>query len=85
MSLKVYSRTVCPQCTPVKSYLKSHNIEFELINIDNDAAAFNYLKENAIQSAPHLEVINDKGEIIATSTGRQAALDIMTWNKEGLI
>ena len=34
MLLTVYSKTVCPYCTQAKNFLKSKDIPFEEINID---------------------------------------------------
>ncbi len=37
--LKVYTINECPWCVKVKKYLKSKNVEFEELNIEEDEAA----------------------------------------------
>lgn len=80
--IKVYTKTVCPQCTPVKAYLKAHNIEHEIINIDNDndKDAYNYLKENNYTTTPVM-ILYENQKPVAVSTGRNASLDVMKWTK----
>ena len=52
MKLDVYTKTICPQCTPVKVYMKRNEIEHEMHNIDEDEDAYNKVKELGFQSAP---------------------------------
>jgi glutaredoxin-like protein NrdH len=85
MELTVYSKTVCAQCAPVKAFLHHHNVAYKLINIDNDDSAYDFLKKRGYQSTPVLIVRDSHGNEVKNSYGRQAALDVFTWNKEGLI
>lgn len=84
MKLDIYTKTVCPQCTPVKVYLKRNQIEHEMHNIDNNEQAYEKVKELGFQSAPVL-IISDETGIVKTSAGRDAALAIMEWHKGGLV
>lgn len=84
MKLDVYTKTICPQCTPVKVYMKRNEIEHEMHNIDEDETAYNMVKDLGFQSAPVL-VLSDENGIVKTSAGREAALAIMEWHKGGLV
>ena len=83
MSLKVYTKTVCSQCAPIKSILKSKNIEHELVNVDENPEALEYLFANNYRSMPVL--ILNEGENQEVATGLDGTLAIMKWSKEGLI
>ena len=85
MQLTVYSKTVCSQCAPVKAFLKYHKIPYNLLNIDNDNEAYEFLKQRGFQSTPVLIVKDDQGNEIKNSFGRQAARDIFEWHKQGLL
>ena len=37
--IKVYTTNTCPWCVKVKYYLKSENIEFEELNVQDDMTA----------------------------------------------
>jgi glutaredoxin 3 len=50
----IYSRTVCPYCTNVKSLLESKSIKFIEINIDMNAAGRDYLVEKGLRSVPQI-------------------------------
>ena len=66
MKLDVYTKTICPQCTPVKVYMKRNEIEHEMHNIDEDEDAYNMVKDLGFQSAPVL-VLSDENGIVKTS------------------
>ena len=84
MKLDVYTKTICPQCYPVKAYLKRNGIEHEMHNIEEDETAYNKVKELGFQSAPVL-ILSDENGIVKSSSGRNAALAIMEWHKGGLV
>ena len=37
--IKVYTTNTCPWCVKVKNYLKSENIEFQELNVQDDMEA----------------------------------------------
>jgi glutaredoxin 3 len=57
--IKVYTTTTCPWCTKVKDYLKSENLEFQELNVQDDMEARDeMLKKSNQMSVPVLD-IND--------------------------
>ena len=43
--LTVYSKTDCMQCNFTKKWLTEHGIEYEEINVEEDEAGLNYIKD----------------------------------------
>ena len=43
--LTVYSKTDCMQCNFTKKWLNEHGIEYEEINVEEDEAGLNYIKD----------------------------------------
>lgn len=60
--IKVYSTPTCPYCQLLKEYLKSHNIEFEDVDVSQDQAALQELQEKT--GALAVPVMDVDGEII---------------------
>ena len=60
--IKVYSTPSCPYCQLLKEYLRSHNIEFEDIDVSSDQAALQELQEKT--GALAVPVTDIDGEII---------------------
>ena len=85
MKLEVYTKTVCPQCTPIKIYMNRNDIKYDMHNIDTDEKAYKKVIDMGMQSAPVLVLSDENGNVVKTSSGQAAALDIMNWHKEGLI
>lgn len=83
--VKVYTRTICPQCTPVKAFLKGHKIPFDMVNIDEEPEAMAYVKSRGVQSAPLLLLFDENGNEKEMAAGREAAMAVYKWNKGGLI
>lgn len=52
--LIVYSKTVCPYCVNAKNLLKSRGIEFQEINIEEDDAAKEFLKNEGHRTVPQI-------------------------------
>ncbi len=52
--LTVYSKTVCPFCVNAKNYLKAKNIDFEEINIENDAEARQFILDKGHRAVPQI-------------------------------
>ena len=75
MKLKLYTRTVCPQCLWVKSEIKEKGLSVEEINMDQDSAAKDFIIEQGYSAAPILEV---DGELIAGVPTIIAKLDELT-------
>ncbi len=54
MSLTVYSKTVCPYCVNAKNYLKSKNIPFQEINIEQDSPAREFIQSQGHRTVPQI-------------------------------
>ncbi|MBO2536684.1 glutaredoxin family protein [Rummeliibacillus suwonensis] len=61
--MKLYTKTICPKCMFVKSFLKEAGFEgkYELINVDTDEQAKQEIVEAGFLSVPILEL---NGELI---------------------
>lgn len=60
--VKVYSTKTCPWCYAAKNFLKAHKIEFEDIDVTNDAKAAQEMIEKSGQMG--VPVIEIDGKII---------------------
>lgn len=56
--IKLYTKTVCPKCMLVKSMLNGAEIEFEVINIDENENGKNKVTEAGFMSVPIMEIDN---------------------------
>ena len=52
--LTIYSKTVCPYCVQAKNYLKSKNINFREINIEQDAEAREFIIQQGLRTVPQI-------------------------------
>ena len=52
--LVIYSKTVCPYCVQAKNYLKSKNINFREINIEDDAEAREFITQQGLRTVPQI-------------------------------
>ena len=52
--LTVYSKTVCPYCVNAKNFLKSKNIPFKEVNIEQDPDARNFILSEGHRSVPQI-------------------------------
>lgn len=52
--LTIYSKTVCPYCVNAKNFLKSKDIPFKEINIEQDAQAREFIKEQGHRTVPQI-------------------------------
>lgn len=60
--VKVYSTPVCPYCVTLKGYLKSHNIQFEDIDVSKDQqAAQDMIAKSGQMGVP---VVDIDGQIV---------------------
>lgn len=54
MMLTIYSKTVCPYCVNAKNFLKSKNIEFNEINIEEDKEAREFIQSQGHRTVPQI-------------------------------
>ena len=54
MMLTIYSKTVCPYCVQAKNYLKSKNIAFNEINIEEDQEARDFVMSRGHRTVPQI-------------------------------
>ena len=52
--LTVYSKTVCPYCVNAKNFLKSKNIAFEEINIEQTPQAHDFIMKAGHRTVPQI-------------------------------
>jgi glutaredoxin 3 len=52
--ITVYSKTVCPYCVQAKNYLKSKDIEFREINIEQDDEAREFIQAQGHRTVPQI-------------------------------
>ncbi|EHI97102.1 glutaredoxin-like protein, YruB-family [Clostridium sp. DL-VIII] len=58
--IKVYTTNSCPWCIKVKNYLKSENLEFEELNVqDNMEAREEMIKKSNQMGVPVLDINDD--------------------------
>lgn len=54
MMLTIYSKTVCPYCVNAKNYLKSKNISFREVNIEENDQARAFMQAQGHRSVPQI-------------------------------
>jgi len=52
--LTVYSKTVCPYCVNAKNFLRARGIDFQEVNIEEDDAAREFLREAGHRTVPQI-------------------------------
>ena len=58
--IKVYTTNTCPWCVKVKNYLKSENLEFEELNVQDDMKAREeMIKKSNQMGVPVLDINNN--------------------------
>ncbi len=63
MKIKLYSGEFCPYCTIAKKFLEENNIEFELVDVQNDSEQARYMVEKTQQQGiPVIEIIDEDGK-----------------------
>jgi glutaredoxin-like protein NrdH len=69
ISMKLYTKTICPKCLWVKSELQRAGLEAEIVNIDHDEQAKQTIIDAGFLSVPVLEMnetfIGDVQEIVS--------------------
>ncbi len=73
LNIVVYSKSACPQCDTAKMLLKTRDIAFEEIRIDDEAARLAFFEKcgPSVRQMPQV-FINDQR--VGGVTGLQAAL-----------
>jgi len=56
--LTIYSKNNCPFCVMAKNYLSLHNIAFREINIEEDAAAREFVQQQGLRTVPQIFMDN---------------------------
>lgn len=71
MKIEVFSKAKCPLCNTLKEYLKSENIQFEELRVDEDDKAMERVRNMSVQSLP-VTVVNedDKNPILGLDMSR---------------
>lgn len=54
MMLTIYSKTVCPYCVNAKNYLKSKNIAFREVNIEENDDGRVFMQAQGHRSVPQI-------------------------------
>lgn len=54
MMLTVYSKTACAQCVQAKNYLKSKDIAFNEVNIEQDQQAHDFIMAQGHRTVPQI-------------------------------
>ncbi|KAB2655160.1 glutaredoxin family protein [Brucella tritici] len=54
--LTVYTKKVCPSCTQLKHYLDREGIDYETIDLEDDATAFDHVMSLGHRAAPVIEL-----------------------------
>ena len=52
--MTMYSKTVCPYCDQAKALLNSKNIEYKVVNIEEDSEGRNFLVSQGLRSVPQI-------------------------------
>lgn len=74
MNVTVYTLPACAQCDTTKRYLNNQLIEFEEVNIAEDTAAYEAVREMGFTSAPVVSVTAEDGTTQSWSGFRLEAL-----------
>ena len=62
MNITVYTLPACVQCDTTKRYLTNQAIQFEEVNIAEDSAAYEMIREKGFTAAPVVMVKHDDAE-----------------------
>lgn len=52
--ITVYSKNVCPYCDQAKALLDSKNIEYNVVNIEEDSDGRSFLTSQGLRSVPQI-------------------------------
>jgi glutaredoxin-like protein NrdH len=75
MTVEVYSKPNCVQCTQTKKTLDKQGVEYVTIDLTADAEAFEFVtSELKHRAAPVVVVKDDKGSVVKSWAGFQPEL-----------
>jgi glutaredoxin-like protein NrdH len=79
--LTLYSKPACPFCDQAKNYLHSQAVQFEVIDITEDAEAMNFIKEQGHRTVPQIyknsELFVEGGWMGLSKLGRHKLLEML--------
>jgi len=82
--VRVFSTQMCPYCVTLKEFLKQNNIEFEDIDVAENARA----REEMIKKSGQMEVpvVDIDGEIVVGFDKKRISelLNLRTWLRQNL-
>lgn len=52
----IYTTNTCPNCVMAKKYLKTHNVKFEVKNVQKDVKAFKMFAKKGYNSVPVISI-----------------------------
>ena len=52
--ITIYSKKFCPNCEQAKNYLRTKNINFREINIEQDAEAREFIIQQGLRTVPQI-------------------------------
>lgn len=64
MTIEVYGKPVCPQCTATGRKLTKLELEYEYTDVSVDAAALEFTKDLGYMSAPVVVTRDEDGNIL---------------------
>jgi glutaredoxin 3 len=56
MSIKVYTKTTCPECTKAKQILQMYGFDYSEVNIEDEPLAREFLVNEGHKSVPQIYV-----------------------------
>ena len=59
-SIKIYTKTACRSCRELKSWFDVHEVNFEEVNLDNDAERMDFFKSNGVKTVPQLYIGDER-------------------------
>lgn len=66
--ITLYSKPNCPHCVQAKNYLTRHEIEFNTVDVTEDAKALDFIKSRGHKTVPQLYV----GDTVLVEGGNAA-------------
>ena len=69
LSITVYSKPRCPQCTATQRKLKSLSAEYESVDVSEDAGALSFIRSLGYSQAPVVVVRDAQGGITSHWSG----------------
>lgn len=72
--MKLYTKTICPKCMLVKTLLDEAGVEYEVINIEENALALEKLKDKGFMAVP---IVEYDGEFYADNKSIQELISKM--------